>query len=707
MTITIERRQPILFGTFAPERLAPARAVRAGLGVALPLVVGWLSGHMQYGAYAALGALPAGVTSFQGEARGRVAAVALATAGMALSTFVGASAASASPWLMVPIIAAWGYLAGLSVCLEPRWASAILQWSVAMLIAAGLPVGPTEAAVRAGLVLAGGLLQVLLVAALWTLRPGDGERAAVAASYAHLAAYAVRLSEGAFGPPSAAAFPATATLADPNPLLARSVRLMLVDLLEEAERIRASLAALAAQALQQPDHVGSLRTLMAQAAATLNLVADALGSPRDRRLPALRELEARVAPLTVADGVAWRWSGEALLGQLRAVASTIGDLDTTAARPSATHAAPQTTPLRGESELAWSLATLRANIGLHSEAGRHALRLAAVAALAEAIVQATGLYEGRWATLTIFLVLKADHASTFSRGLERALGTVLGAAAGGALVALAHHSPGAMVVAAGVSIAFAYAVFDASYLLFGAFLTTFVVVLLAVLGFPVLSTAEARIYDTFIGAGMALAAYAVWPTWERATVQDKFARLAEGHRDYAMVLLRELAHPGSVGRAALRNQQSAARRARSDAEAAATRLAKEPAPQGRFTSDMAQTLIAAVARLAHAELALHALALSAPAAAASWHADGATAARVDEFADALGSALGGIADGLRRLQAPERLPPLRPLFAGLSGDPALRGSALVPIVDWMIDAVDTIDAIVREPFGAIGVAPGS
>ena len=686
----------------------PARALRIAFGVVLPLAAGWFAGHVEYGAYMALGALPAGFASFQGQSRTRVAAIALASIGMAVSTFVGATTAASTPWLLPAIIAIWAYITGLSICLGPVASVAVLQWSVALIIAIGLPLGPEEAAVRSAFVLAGGFLQAALVAMSWTLRTGSTERTALAQSYRALAAYASQLATGpSAAPPPPAAFPAATALADANPLLPARERLLLLNLLEEAERIRASLAALAAQALQQPDHVGSLRTLMAQAAATLNLVADALGSPRDRRLPALRELEARVAPLTVADGVAWRWSGEALLGQLRAVASTIGDLDTTAARPSATHAAPQTTPLRGESELAWSLATLRANIGLHSEAGRHALRLAAVAALAEAIVQATGLYEGRWATLTIFLVLKADHASTFSRGLERALGTVLGAAAGGALVALAHHSPGAMVVAAGVSIAFAYAVFDASYLLFGAFLTTFVVVLLAVLGFPVLSTAEARIYDTFIGAGMALAAYAVWPTWERATVQDKFARLAEGHRDYAMVLLRELAHPGSVGRAALRNQQSAARRARSDAEAAATRLAKEPAPQGRFTSDMAQTLIAAVARLAHAELALHALALSAPTAAASWHADGATAARVDEFAGALGSALGGIADGLRRLQAPERLPPLRPLFAGLSGDPALRESALVPIVDWMIDAVDTIDAIVREPFGAIGVAPGS
>ena len=43
-----------------------------------------------------------------------------------------------------------------------------------------------------------------------------------------------------------------------------------------------------------------------------------------------------------------------------------------------------------------------------SETGRHALRLAAVAAIGEVLVQATGLKEGAWVPLTIFIVLKPD-----------------------------------------------------------------------------------------------------------------------------------------------------------------------------------------------------------------------------------------------------------------------------------------------------------
>jgi hypothetical protein len=90
---------------------------------------------------------------------------------------------------------------------------------VALVIAIGIPVGPTEAALRAGLVLAGGLFQGVLVAISWALHRGDPERAALAESYRIVAAYASCLAAGQSGPPSPMAFPAAAALADLNPLL--------------------------------------------------------------------------------------------------------------------------------------------------------------------------------------------------------------------------------------------------------------------------------------------------------------------------------------------------------------------------------------------------------------------------------------------------------------------------------------------------------
>jgi len=685
----------VQFGPFRWEGLALWRAARVAVGVVVPLGLGWASGHVQYGAYAALGALSAGVTSFLGETRSRVTVVVLASLGMAISTLIGATTAAAAPWLLVPAVAVWGYFTGLSVCLGPAPSIAVLQSSIALLIAVGLPSGPAEAAMRAGLVLAGGLLQAALVAASWAMRPGATERMALAASYRALAAYAIDLATGKSGPPPPAAFPASATLEDPNPLLPGAVKLVLLNLLEEAERIRASLAALAD--LPGSEAVGTasqLRVLMAGAANALHLVVAVLSAERAQRPELVRGLSQAVDELTVADGVPWRWAGEALLGQLRAVTRIVGIVDARANRAVQAGAAVAPPIDHGLGGIGAAIDMLRANVGATSEAGRHALRLAAIATLAEVMVQTTGLYQGRWVTLTILIVLKPDYASTLYRGVQRAAGTLVGAGLG-VVGGLAQIGQAGLMAAASGSIAAAYALFDVSYLLFSVFLTIFVVTLLDLLGMPAIATAEARLLDTVIGATLALTAYFVWPTWLGATAQEKFARLLEAHGEYAAALLRELARPGGVGATQLRLFQVTARRARSQTEAATARLSDEPS-HPPLTPGLARLLIATVARLAHAELALHALALSTHRPASRAAASDETDERMDALGTALRTALGGLAAAVANLQRPEAFAALRPIYSALAAQPALRDSPLPGIADRLVDTVDTLDAVLRE-----------
>ncbi len=117
--------------------------------------------------------------------------------------------------------------------------------------------------------------------------------------------------------------------------------------------------------------------------------------------------------------------------------------------------------------------TVRASLGTSSEAGRHALRLAVLAALAEVIAQASGLSHGYWIVLTIFIVLRPDYSSTLYRGLQRAAGTVVGAGLGVATVLLVKVSLTALLCVIAVSLVAAYAVFTVNYLLYAVFLTDF------------------------------------------------------------------------------------------------------------------------------------------------------------------------------------------------------------------------------------------
>ena len=154
--------------------------MRASIGVLTPLIIGVATGKIEYGSYAALGALPAGFVSFRGVSRTRVVAVLCAAVGMAISTFVGATAADALPWLLVPIVFAWAYLSGLLASLGPTVLAVTLQWPVALLIASALPLSPGPAALRAGLVLTGGLWQCASRRHLVDYQPGqrgaDGAR---------------------------------------------------------------------------------------------------------------------------------------------------------------------------------------------------------------------------------------------------------------------------------------------------------------------------------------------------------------------------------------------------------------------------------------------------------------------------------------------------------------------------------------------------
>jgi uncharacterized membrane protein YccC len=691
------------FGAFRWRDLATGQAMRAALGVLTPLAVGVGVGQIEYGSFAALGALPAGFVSFRGVSRTRAVAVLCAAAGMAASTFAGATAAR-QPWLLVPLVFAWAYATGLLAALGPTVLAVTLQWPVALLIGSALPLSPADAAIRAGLVLAGGLWQCLLVISSWAVSRGSAERSALAATYSALAGYASRLASGQLGPPDPSPLPAGHVLADPNPLLRTAARQHMLDLAEEAERIRTTLTALSVGAEDDGPPAHAVRGLLGVAARVLTELAaelDArLGRHDDHLAIASRELEG----LATSPRAAWRWAAEALLGQLRSACRMLTRLND--AEPAPGRSAPPR-PVRQ----AWRLdvlLTLRASIGTSSEAGRHALRLAAATATAETIVQATGLSHGYWAVLTVFIVLRPDYSSTLYRGLQRAAGTAVGAGLGVVTVQLARVSLTALLVGIGVSLLAAYAVFTVNYLLYGVFLTDFVVVLLALLGLPAESTAVARLVGTGVGAVLAIAAYLVWPTWEGTSSAEKFARLFLAQGSYATALLRAYTRPGGGDAASIRQRRVEARRARLNAEASADRLAGEP-DHPPMTARTAQALESAGHRVAQACLTLGAVVTAHHAAqTSSTGLDARFQPGLDRFAGGISSAVSKIAAALQAAgqdgpQQPAGLPPLRELQQAIWPDPPDRGSAdssvygLLTATDNLVDAVNTAAHALSAP----------
>jgi uncharacterized membrane protein YccC len=608
--------------------------------------------------------------SFRGISRTRVLAVLSAAAGMAISTFVGATAARL-PWLLVPVIFAWAYAVGVLAAFGPTVLAVTLQWPVALLIASALPLGPADAAARAGLVLAGGLWQCLLVVSSWTVNRGSAERTALAASYTALTDYASQISAGRQGPPHAGQLPGSYALTDPNPLVRTAARQHMQDLADEAERIRATLTALSSSGGDDERPEPARGQLLAGTARVLTQIAGGLvGRPgqREEHLAAARRELGAITPDATTDS-SWRWAAEALLGQLRSACRALERLNEAEPPPGRVRA-PRLIRQTWRSE---TLLTLRASLGTSSESGRHALRLAFVTAAAELIVRAAGLSHGYWAVLTIFIVLRPDYTSTLYRGLQRAAGTVVGAGLGIATVQLARVSLTALLVGIGISLLAAYAVFTVNYLLYGVFLTDFVLVLLALLGLPPEPTVIARLAGAGLGTGLAILAYVMWPTWGATSAAENFARLFTAQGSYASSLLHSYAGPGDAAPARLSQQTLDARRARINAEASADRLAGEP-DHPPITASMARALESAGRRIAQACLTLRAV-VSAHRATGRAGSDPHAGLQpdLDRLADAVAAAIGQIAAALRAAgpdgpPRPGRLPPLRELQQAIWAD---------------------------------------
>jgi uncharacterized membrane protein YccC len=705
-------------GQFRWRNVTPGRAVRATIGVLTPLIIGFATGHVEYGTFAALGAFPAGTVSFQGVTRTRVLLVTVAVVGMAVSTLVGGAAAYSMPWLLVPVVMLWCYVAGVCAALGPTAIVVSTQWPVAVLIASAIPLSLGDAALRALLVLAGGLWQGALVVSSWAFSLGSAERTAMAGSYSTLSTYAAELAAGGHEPPPPGTLPGTTALRDPNPLMRSAARQFLVDLMEESERIRSTLTVVRGPEADgdrpRQDQPGDRHGAVLTASATvLTQIAEALGdrpSRRDEHLQAARET---IRAQAAADGHGHGWAQEALRGQLRSavrIAERLND-----AQPGLSL---RRGPRRRSTRLPARemLLTLRANVSLSSEAGRHALRLAIVAGVAEIIAQATGLPHGYWATLTVLIVLRPDYGSTLYRGLQRAAGTVVGAGLGLATVLLGHFGSWALLTALGASLLAAFAILAVNYLFFAIFLTDYVVVLLALLGLPPDQTAVDRLIGTGVGAGLALLAYLLWPTWERTSASEKFARLILTECRYAGLLLEAWSDPGGEEARRAVSSKLAARRARMDADASADRLTDEP-ERPPMTRELGQALISAGHRLALATLVLEA-AVGAHHVELRSHdhlPDPRPASpdppptspdppptspdplqdTLDRLAGMVRQAAAQLAESLRRMGPPGPLPPMREVQSQLPRDDD-DAAGLFAATDALVDVLNTVRDILRQ-----------
>lgn len=589
------------------SRLAPATALPGAVGFTLPLAIGLGVGEVADGLAASIGALIVGFANLGGPYRVRAATLLAASVATAVAALVGGLSGSSAVAAAL-VAGVWGFGGALLVALGRRPAFVGLLSTWALLLAADLHLDDAGVVREAWLIAAGGLLQTALAVALWPLRPTGPERAAVAAAYRSLAAYAR-------DPSPAAMEAAGVSLAEAGIACAEAADRRERALVEQGEWIRLEIAALAragtggwrrqlrdaadVAASERADE-GEVRGLLAGADATSaragagdagRLLADAAGALdqiASEQAVDVERLRLAIACADVVPGSDAHRASDALVTWIAAAGERRGG--------------GVAVPVAPAARLSRTLDLLRAELTLRSSAFRHAARLAVALVVAVVVYRELGLGFGYWVPVTVLFVLKPDYGTTFQRGIGRAAGTMLGVVVAAAFVsALSPSETSIVLILAALAFA-AYLLFPAGYASFSVVLTVLVALMTEIAGGSALGAVEDRFVDTAVGASIALAAFAVWPTREAERVDESIAVL---HAAQARWLGGVLAayDGGAYDRQALSADRLSARRARSDAVAAVERAIAEP-PSRRPDAAPLRGVIATMDDLSESGLAL-------------------------------------------------------------------------------------------------------
>jgi uncharacterized membrane protein YccC len=589
-----------------PRDVPAIVALRNTAAVALPLAIGVATQHVDIGVGISVGALNTMFSDQPGPYRLRMRRMLFAAFAAGASAFVGYTL-GASDLLTVIASLIWGVAGGMLVALGPDVGRIGLTSMILLVVTAANPRSPADAVGPSLLFLIGGILLTVFSIAAWPLQRYRPERFALARLCRDLAASARRDDDPAQPPP------VTQAITDVEILLhgefrARGVGMEALRVLAEViERIRLELLAIGGlhERTSNAQIISTLKRLREYAARTLESLAGALEagvSPLsasgalegfDAALKALTQHgdmsphDARLLTIALAHG-------RALGGQLRAAlrnanfAGSRGEL-----RADADEARlPRELQTRNPFEI------LRANLTLSSVACRHAIRCGVCLAIAVIGERAAGIEHGYWIPMTTAIVLKPDFAGTFSFGLLRVIGTLLGLALTTALVHFAFGGDWDRIVLFAL-FCFGFRLFTTMHYAIGVMLlTSLIVILLSFEGLAPGDTMTARAIGTSLGSALALVAYLVWPTWEHRRIRPALGAMVDAYRKYFLAVLGDAQRV----RAEVRR---AARSARTNAQASLDRLRNEPRRDRRDIA-AAEGVFANANRFIRAAMALEA-----------------------------------------------------------------------------------------------------
>ncbi|RKE20340.1 FUSC family protein [Streptomyces sp. TLI_171] len=557
----------------------PKRALRGAVAAALVVFPTLAVFGPAQATSAAMGGFIAGTATFQRSFRPRASLALAAAAGLGLSTFLGYVAVGI-PGAFPVLLAVWAFGAGLAWAIGPTSGVVAANTLAVMMVVVQLPVSVPTAIEHGLLCSVGGAVQALVIT-VWPIDSWRAQRDALADIYAGLGDYARRLRHDPVAEVDPEPFIVGRQAARLTARQARRRPPELRGLRTIAERIRPALAALAdprVGAAEEGPERDRAREVLAAAAEVLDALTRAIRSGDPVRLPKDTPGLALARPGSGEDLLrgAARRSARRLSGLLGRAADRLDRQDLSTVSSRSTPGAGLRRPPLVEVVPA-ALATVGRQLHRHSAIFHHAVRMSVVVTSAYLAARLLGIEHGYWAPMTSAMVMRPDFAQTFSRGVARVAGTATGVLLSTAVVQLFDPADWVLAVLAVTCMGFAYLTMRTGYAVMTVSISSYVVFLLGLQPGEPVQLAVDRVSMTLLGGFVALAAYALFPTWQTARLPERLAEwLASAGRYAAAVFTAYGAPAGGHTEQDVRPALLDVREARSEMLAALDRAEVEP-----------------------------------------------------------------------------------------------------------------------------------
>jgi uncharacterized membrane protein YccC len=400
-------------------------------------------------------------------------------------------------------------------------ANAVATQSVCVIVVlSGLRLAPENAFGDGGLVLAGGVAEILLLTVLWPVNPRFPERKAVADAYFSLSTFFDRIPTGVdqLIPASQRFEDARGVIQEAMNMRWRTEHDLLVELMRAGETLRAASVGFA----QSCEHISE--SACQEAAVLCRQLSLSLRAASGKILTGKFEELSGVAGNLPSEDIPELAQAPELRHWYVILKGQLSDLQHT--KP---HIMDE--PMKPPNEAtgwrkAFSFLTkLPDAASMRKIALQHALRY--TIALEFALAISRWVPEGHfyWLPLTVAIILRPDFASTVTRGVARLLGTLAGVVIAGVIMAAFHPSREVLSVFSFASTWFCFALFQPNYALYSAAITLYVVFSVGSAGLSIhhATTGVIRFAATLLGSGICVAAYVIWPSFQGRQLRQVIA----------------------------------------------------------------------------------------------------------------------------------------------------------------------------------------